>query len=283
MGPAVRPFRIPVHGRWAEAQVRSRAVPSTYAPPAACRAVIEAHWAQRMQESDRCLFDGRVARLEAVEVGHELVFALSETGYKQFLGTNGLHPEWGDDHGPQALATVLGSSAALRSADGALVFGVRSQRVALYPGLAHPFGGTLDWNEHEDVMGHLRRELAEECGLGPEDLAALTCLAVSEDPGLRQPEIIALADCRLTLAELARRLDTGEHKALWSVPAQAETLAEALHLDHLTAVTRATIWCYGYDTWGAGWAASVPGPEAVAPGFAVIQSPTEAQCCSAFT
>ena len=270
----MRPFRIPVFGRWAEAHVRSHAAPSTYAPQRECVTAIDAHWAERLQETGRHLFDGRVARLEAVTVGPALVFALSETGYKQFLGSNANHPEWGERYGAQALANVLGSSAALRSVDGSLVFGIRSPQVALYPGLAHTFGGTLDWGEHQDVIGHLRRELGEECGLGREDLVELTCLAVSEDPGLRQPEIIALADCRLNLAELTRRLDAEEHVAVWSVLAEADAIAQALRLEHLTAVTRATLWCYGCDAWGAGWAASVPGPEVVPPLFAVVSSPT---------
>ena len=138
----------------------------------------------------------------------------------------------------------MGTSAALVSADGHLVFGVRSQRVALYPGYAHPFGGTCAVG-NPDVVGELRRELAEEIHLETHHITDLRVVALVEDLTLRQHELIALVQCRLDLNTLEGQLDQDEHKHLWSVVATPAAVRAVLDgTATLTPVTRAVLACW---------------------------------------
>ena len=44
-----------------------------------------------------------------------------------------------------------------------------------------------------DILGEMRRELAEEAGIGAGDLSDLRVIALIEDRRLRQPELVSAA------------------------------------------------------------------------------------------
>ncbi|ASP33722.1 GNAT family N-acetyltransferase [Labrenzia sp. VG12] len=83
---------------------------------------------------------------------------------------------WRDWGAPDASSFNLFGSAILRASDGALLFGVMSERTAT-AGLIYPPGGNLDPTDllddgRVDVVGAIYRELEEETGLGKNDVSA---------------------------------------------------------------------------------------------------------------
>lgn len=226
-------------GCWRQGQLSTAVVASTYDPLPACTAMIDSAWKEACARPGVHLFDGPLCRLEGLIADEShLHLNVSRCSYKQFFGTNGCHPEWALDHGWSSLANAVGTSAALVSSDGWLVFGRRSAAVALYPGWAHPFGGILEPSDSIDLLAEMQRELHEEIGLDKADITDLACTGLVRDPRLLQPELIYLAQTSVPLRELERRLDGEEHTACWSVRANAAAVAESLQGDSLTPVTR---------------------------------------------
>lgn len=251
----MNPYRMLAEGRWGPEAVRIERR-GRHQLPADLQPDIERAWQAACARPGVHLFDGAMLRLDAWRVADGMLhLALGETGYKDFLGSNAAHPEWFDRHGAHALATPLGTSAALLTSDRRLVFGVRSPAVALYPGHAHPFGGTMDPVPRPDVFHEVLRELEEEVALAPADLAATEAVALIEDCALHQVELVFLVRCRLDQAALAARLDRAEHTALWSVEAEAGGLDRTLDDPQaMTAVTRATLVAAGRILAGDAWA-----------------------------
>jgi hypothetical protein len=228
-------------GQWRRAQITTTRVASTFAPDAATIALVEAAWAAAQAKPGVHLFDGPTCRLERLEATPDhLHLAWSPSSYKWFLGTNGTHP-----HVAQR-GDAIGTSAAVVSSDGWLVFGRRSTAVPLYPGYAHPFGGILEPAANVDVIAEMERELQEELDLGPSELADLVCLGLGVDPRLRQPELLYLAQTTRSRTELERRMDPAEHSGCWCVRATADDLDTVLRdpAGDLTPVTRLVLERY---------------------------------------
>jgi 8-oxo-dGTP pyrophosphatase MutT (NUDIX family) len=248
-------FQFHMRGDFTPDQVRCTLVPSTFAPPPDIVDAIERTWTEFKARPGVHLFDGPLARLEHWRVvGDRLEMAFSRTSYKPFLGTNGRHAARAAALGQHALANGTGTSAALATADGQLVFGLRGPGVALYPGCAHPFGGCLEPHDPLDVFADIRRELREECGVQAEDLSDLRVVAIGEDRGLRQPELTFVARTILPVATVIARLDPSEHHGTWTVAATPAAVAEALHDGRpMTALTRLTLLAYGGLAFGEAW------------------------------
>ena len=228
-----------VRGCWRRSQISTSTVASTYEPSPIHSKVIDSAWSEACTRPGVHLFDGPLCRFERLSADEQhFHLDVSQCSYKQFFGTNGSHPEWAETHGWGSLANAIGTSAALVSSDGWLVFGRRSTAVALYPGWAHPFGGILEPSDDLDLLAEMQRELHEEIGLTETDLSDLACIGLVRDPRLLQPELIYLARAKLTRQELESRLDLEEHSACWSVHAEPDAIALALRHELLTQVTR---------------------------------------------
>ncbi len=225
-----------VTGCWPRSAVTATWTASTLALSADDDAVIADRWAQRQAAAAGIsLFDGPMGRLETWQAeATTLRLTLSRTSFRVWLGTNVDHP----DHARARRADPLGVSTLVRSVDGFFLLGVRSPRVALYPGGVHPFGGGVESTTGEpDPMGDALRELHEEAGVTAADLGAVTCLGIGVDPLLAQPELLILAECHLDAATIAARVDADEHSAPWQIAA-AEVPA-ALHREtRLTPIGR---------------------------------------------
>lgn len=226
-------------GLWSRDQISVRLVDSTFRPDPMTTARVEAAWSAACARPGVHLFDGPLCRLERLDAtpGH-LHLDVSRCSYKWFMGTNGT------DATQEPRADAVGTSAALVTVDGWLVFGKRSTAVALYPGYAHPFGGTLEPAEEIDPIAEMARELAEEVGITADDLLDLRCVGLGVDPRLRQPELLYLARVRLDRTEVERRLDPEEHSACWTVRAEAAAIDAALREGDLTPVTRMVLERY---------------------------------------
>lgn len=243
-------------GDWPRQRLRTRWVASSHRLDASQREAVDDAWAVALAQPGVSLFNGAQCRLESWSAGAGgLTVALSRSCYRDYLGTNAAHPQWAERHGPGVLANPLGTSVALESGDGRLVFGRRGHAVALYPGQPHPFGGTLEPPEagsEVDLIAEMQREIEEEIGLAAGDLDGLRAIALTEDRRMRQPELVYAARCPLPCAAIERRLDLHEHSACWTLPATADAVGGAL-AEELTPVLRATLIGWGLWRWGPRW------------------------------
>lgn len=259
-GPAVRTPDLVIHllGDWPHERLRVSLVPSGLRLTPVLESAIEQAWNEASRQPGVHLFDGPLCRLERVAQDDGVLhLSLSPTSYRIFMGTNARHPEWADRYGPQVMAAAVGTSVVLRSDDGRLVFGRRSQRVALYPGCAHPFGGTMEPpadGAAPDLLGEMRRELQEEVGLSAGDLTDLRVIALVEDRRLRQPELVYAAHTALTSTAIAARLDAEEHTACWLLPDDEAAISAVFTAgEAMTPVLAGTLLAWGWRRFGEAW------------------------------
>ncbi len=183
---------------------------------------IEERWAEYVEDArrnGRSLFNGRITRLiEAQAEGGGLRLRVGPGEYKHFLTTTLRDREWFAAHAPKSMIAGLGNSVLLTHGEWALM-GIRSHRVAAYPGRAHLLGGVLDELGTAEfpatvrgLIGHLLRELQEEAHVAPGEMSGEPELrALVRDHFLAQPELIWRWETRTPLEEIAARIDAEEH------------------------------------------------------------------------
>lgn len=245
-------------GDWSAERLFASSRPSNLRLNPTLSAAIERVWQEALSRQGVHLFDGPLCRLEDLRIDERgLHLGMSPTSYRIFMGTNGRHPQWADEFGRQVMADPIGTSVALRSADGVLVFGRRSARVALYPGHAHPFGGTMEpptEGSTVDILEEMRRELREEAGITTDDLIDLRVIAVIEDRHLRQPELVYAAECRLPVADIISRIDAEEHSGSWLLADERGAIEQALgNGQKITPVLAGTLLAWGWRRFGDSW------------------------------
>ena len=259
MGSGPTPIlRFHAAGDWAPEQVHATRAPAPpWHPRAEVAALVESAWAEAMSRPGVHLFDGPMCRLESWSAAPDrLGLALSETTYKQFLGTNLTHPDLADRYGREVLANPVGVSPALLTADGFLMMGRRNASVAYYPNRIHPFAGALDPAD-ADPFAAVRRELNEELGLTAPDVPDIRCTGIAEDLSIRQPELIFLARTTRTRARIEAALDRTEHYGSWAVAADERSIRAALEWGHadrgFTPVAVASLLLWGRAAFGSDW------------------------------
>ncbi|WP_299817322.1 GNAT family N-acetyltransferase [uncultured Roseibium sp.] len=142
-------------------------------------AAIAAHF-EEARKRIALLWNGRTLKLTGFRFEDgAFVGTCCECSYAAFLTWR----EWG---APDASAYNLFGSAVLRSAEGALLYGVMSERAAT-AGLIYPPGGNLDpvdltSDGKVDVIGAIYRELAEETGLAARDVRPADLLVAFDGP-----------------------------------------------------------------------------------------------------
>ena len=156
---------------------------------------IAAHWAKRQQALPH-LFDGRVLLLGRHQFATRgdgatiLRGAYFETDFKAFLA-------WRDFGFPDAHVCNCFSMAALQSADGAFVLGEMGPHTA-NAGAVYFASGTPDrsdiFGKKVDLGASVRRELQEETGISPDEVAMaagwtivyapprIACLKITRSP-----------------------------------------------------------------------------------------------------
>ena len=188
------------------------------------REYIVQRWARYLagaRAAGRSLFNGRITWLKSwrVEEGR-LWLELGATDYKTFLVTVLRDREWFSWYAPDAMRPGLGNSVLLtRGYRGEALLGVRSAKVAAYPGRGHLFGGVLDYlgdkaRNQSGLVGHVHKELGEELGVGLHEVGKARALGLYRDAFLGQPELVWQMESRVGWDELARRMDREEHDGL---------------------------------------------------------------------
>ncbi len=131
---------------------------------------LDAHW-DALRARKPSLFDGRVLLSHALAIeptgGGVLRGRCFETGYRSFIG-------WRDFGYPGAPVTNCFALPALRSACGAFMLGAMSATTAnagrLYFPAGTPEPADTDADGRVDFDANILRELAEETGLGADDV-----------------------------------------------------------------------------------------------------------------
>ncbi|TYC51680.1 GNAT family N-acetyltransferase [Rhodobacterales bacterium] len=147
------------------------------------------------------LWNGRTLKLTGFRFEDGIFEGVcTECSYAAFL-------TWRDWGAPDTSAFNLFGSAILRSSDGALLYGVMSDKTATAGQIYAP-GGNLDPTDLKadgtvDVVGAIYRELEEETGLTPADLHPGELLAAFDGPRI---SIAKVLDSPLEAEDLRRRI-----------------------------------------------------------------------------
>ena len=216
--------------------------------------MIDEAWKQASSRPGVKLFDGPMCRMERWEASSEkLDIDLSETSYRPFVGTNLAHPELVEQYGRNVMANPVGVSPELLTADGFLMLGRRNASVAYYPNRIHPFAGSLEPRDGNDLFGAVRRELAEELSLGDADVLEIRCTGIAEDLAIRQPELLFTAQSRLTRRQIEAQVHLDEHGGSLAVKADSVSVAHAVQDPLLTPVAVASLLLWGRISFGHEW------------------------------
>ena len=262
--------RVPFIWEWQES-FTEESVDTTYCVESrpttpAIEAAIARVWETEnaLAETDgRSIHNGTLGRLvDLTRRADRLYLTLGQTWYRDFLGTNVFHAARIQAINPHALANPLGISSLIVSSDGYLLFGRRSDRVAVHRGYLQTFGGMLEAPDRTktgyDVFRCARRELSEELGLLPTDIVTLFTIGLVRDRSLLQPELLFEVELGITRVEVEQRFSPersdGEHVALEFVPDRPDAMVPFLtNSEPVTPIAQAAILMHGLRTWGSEW------------------------------
>lgn len=216
------------------------------------------------EQEGRRLYNGSLARLGSWQAdGLGLQLTLGPTCYRDFLGTNLRRAAVASGIPEGERSDALGVSALIVTADGMLVLGRRSERVAYHAGHLHTFGGMVESVDRladgtYDVVGCVLREVCEELPLRHGQVAQVSLLGLARDRAILQPELLFEAQVTASLAVLRQRFEAGapdeEHVAIESVPARGEAVIPFLMKSAPVApVAEASLLLYGRVHWGTSW------------------------------
>lgn len=241
-------------GNWADRQVQVRWTDSTRRIVPDVERLIDTAWQSASRRPGMKLFDGPMCRLESWQLSADcLRLVLSATSYKPFFGTNLSHPELAEQYGSGVMANPLGVSPALESCDGFLLLGKRNAAVAYYPNRVHPFSGSLEPRDGQDVFRAVRRELQEELALADTELSDLLCTGLVEDSALRHTELIFAARTNHTRPQIEAQVAAEEHGDSVAIPVNPDAIERALRDPALTPVATAALRLWGRIRFGDEW------------------------------
>ena len=179
-------------------------------------ALIEKHWKNEIQEAhkkNKLLFNGPIYRLENYEIKNDLLIVyVSETNFKELMGTNFHHPELAKEYGKSYLSNAIALCTFLETGDEYFVFVKRSANVYFGEGLWHLIAGqfSIEGNETRtlSVFEVLYKELFEEGSLTKDDLEKCVCLGLIRDTVRFKPELVFYTKTLLSANEVAEKIDT---------------------------------------------------------------------------
>lgn len=232
------PYLIDIRGRFTPDQVQIRWKDETRPLHADLDDLVARVWEEQMEAcrlAGRLPFNGSMVRYLRHEV-RDGIFSIEagSTDFANFLATNLLNWQRGDEIGWKWFSNALGCSTLATTSDGRLVLGRRGQRVIFHAGYVHVIGGGLEGQDRRadgsvDGFAAARRELIEELMLEPAEVGEMVCLGMIRDRTIQQPELIFEAKLSLTWDEVVARMDPGdphqEHTKLLDCRDEPEAIA----------------------------------------------------------
>ncbi len=260
-------YGIDVLGPIDPEQVLQRIVSEPRGTSARIEAAIEQTWQAELalaRETGTQLFNGSLVRVVNSKIHESLLeLTLSETTYREFLGTNLHNPNLVRAEDNNCFADAMGTSMLVKTKDGHLALGRRSENVAYHAGLIHPFGGMLETTDRKadgsfDLSGSILRELLEEVGVKQSEVKHLTILGIVRDRHIHQPEMLFEGQVELNRVELEARFlnarDHSEHSHLEFVPDHPAVILRFLNeTNELTPVAQAMLTLHSRINRGEDW------------------------------
>ncbi|OPX24340.1 MAG: hypothetical protein B1H05_05240 [Candidatus Cloacimonas sp. 4484_140] len=177
---------------------------------------IEKYWKDEIQEAnkkDKPLFNGPIYRLEDYEIKDNLLIVyVSETNFKELMGTNFNYPELSRVYGKSYLSNAIALCTFLETGDEYFVFVKRSAKVYFGEGLWHLIAGQFSIEKNEtrtlSVFEVLYKELFEEGSLVKDDIKNCVCLGLIRDTIHFKPELVFYTKTSLSVKEVAEKINT---------------------------------------------------------------------------
>ncbi len=212
-----RVFRIFFTSNLSRQHVRILWNPTALPVPAPLQETILQYWETLPKDF---IFNGKIARLENWHLSENrqaLDLYLRPSDYRTLMYSNAHVAQICDTWGAPYLAKVLGISAVLRSVDGAVIAMKRSQTVGEFPCCFDVFGGHIDVAAQQTpcVFRAMQQELNEEVGLLSNEYS-LTLIGLIESVPNQKPELVFLADCRLSTREIYERAQNARDQREYS-------------------------------------------------------------------
>ncbi|HEY6540098.1 MAG TPA: NUDIX hydrolase, partial [Ktedonobacteraceae bacterium] len=175
---------------------------------------MDTFWAQKLAEAQERgvpLFDAPLYRFVDVETRVDgcLHVTLGDTGYKEYVTTRA--PEFSTGRQRQELGNALAVCSVVETSDGYILLDKR-RGVDVYVGRYHVIGGFFERdrdrleNGQPDPFGAMRREIREETGIQPADIAEQYCLGLVYDLAMPHAELCFLTRLHIPLSEVKTRI-----------------------------------------------------------------------------
>ncbi len=170
---------------------------------------IREYW-RRLAEANPTIWNGDVLICSGAEIkDRQLTGHFLKTDYASFVA-------WRDWGWPDKTVSNCFGSAAVLSADGALLYG-RMASHTLNAGKVYPPGGSLEMRDvaadgRIDIMGSITRELEEETGLKASEAVKGELLAIFDEHRLSVAQVFRFASDADVLAARVRRYLASAHE-----------------------------------------------------------------------
>jgi hypothetical protein len=188
-----------------------------------------------MEQDDRTAFDRSMVHIAGISSmyrlndasisdGRNLILIAGMTDFKDYIGTtqHALKDEAfremlmkagiADFNDPNHyFSNPLATCSNIVTLDGKIPIGMRSETVAIYPGVPHIIGGYVKVNgdnkpdfsvKDVDIFENMRKELKQEIGLGEKDIVGVDFLGIVRNRITRGPEALYNVRINITAEEL---------------------------------------------------------------------------------
>ncbi|HZU65797.1 MAG TPA: NUDIX hydrolase [Ktedonobacteraceae bacterium] len=257
-------FEILARGLFCQHEVQIAYNPSLRMPiDSSAQAQIDQLWQQQLaiaRQQQFPLFDAPLFRLVHVAVhGGILHLTLGDTTYKEYTASR--QPAFMRGYSREQLSNPLAVCSVVETGDGFILYEQR-QHVAVHAGRYHVIAGFFERNmdrdaqEKPDPFAAMRREMREETGIQPADIAEQYCLGVVYDIINPHAELCFLTRLHIPLEEvLTRTPEDNEIKQLRSLAVTPERLRAFLLENHgnISATGEPNLLMYGGWKYGEGW------------------------------
>ena len=224
---------------------------------------MDTFWAQKLaeaQERSIPLFDAPLYRFVDVEArADNLYVILGDTGYKEYVTTRA--PEFSAGRKRQELGNALAVCSVVETSDDYILLDKR-RGVDVYVGRYHVIGGFFERdldrleNGQPDPFGAIRREIREETGIQPADIAEQYCLGLVYDLATPHAELCFLTRLHIPLSKVKTRIpEENEIKQLETLYVTKQSLRDFIKRNHgnISATGEPNLLLYGELRFGGDW------------------------------
>ncbi|HTI13879.1 MAG TPA: NUDIX hydrolase [Dictyobacter sp.] len=228
------------------------------------QAWMDTHWHKKLlqaKQNQTLLFDAPLFRLisASASTNTTLNLILGDTSYKEFVTTR--VPEFAQKHNRSELGNPLSVCSVIETLDGYILLEQR-QGVDIYVGRYHVIGGFFERDrdtradQQPDPFAAMQREIREETGILPEDIAIQHSLGIVYDLATPHGEMLFLTQLRITLSEVQQRTpEDNEIQQLQHLHVDADSLRDFILKYHgnISATGEPNLLFYGAWKFGEPW------------------------------